>query len=151
MSPRADPRICSYCFAVFLYRTVHADPYASVLLADDRVLYEDAGHLIYKIASILIIGLVAIGAPVWAAVVLYRERTRILQQPATQGLKACVSTAFDISPDEAGAAIQDIRLGASYGFLTAAFKPEHFMSESLDMLRELTCTIDLTSFHDECA
>ena len=47
-----------------------------------------------------------------------------------------MSQVFDISLEEASAAVQDIRLGDSYGFLTAAFKPEFFMSESLDMLRE---------------
>lgn len=131
------PRICSYCFAVFIYHTVQLEPRVSVLLADDRVLYEDEDHWIYKILSVSIIGLVAVGAPVWAAVVLYRERARIEEQPTTV-VKARVSQVFGISSEEAGAAIQDIRLGSKYGFLTAAFKPEYYMSESLDMLRELT-------------
>jgi len=144
------PRICSYCFAVFIYRTVQLDPRVSVLLADDRILYEDEDHLIYKVVSIFTIGLVAIGAPVWAAVVLYRERARIKVRPATV-LKARMSQVFGISPEEAGATIQDIRLGARYGFLTAAFKPEYFMAESLDMLRKLAFQLlALPTLHPLC-
>ena len=62
-----------------------------------------------------------------------------------QATEGRVSHAFHISMGEAEAAIADLKMGSGYGFLTDAFKPKYFMSESLDMLRKLALVLSSTS------
>eukprot|EP01043_Picozoa_sp_COSAG02_P018211 COSAG02_NODE_844_length_16583_cov_116.650267_7_plen_1394_part_00 len=127
------PRVCNYAFSSFIARTVATD--VSVLVSDDRQLLEDEDHLIYKMASLVVIVLFAFGVPVVTAVLLFKAHRRL--QPVNVAVRARVSQAFEIGLDEAEAAVHDITVGSSYGFLTAAFKPAYFLGESLDMLRKL--------------
>eukprot|EP01043_Picozoa_sp_COSAG02_P036680 COSAG02_NODE_2703_length_8201_cov_9.957294_4_plen_1333_part_00 len=127
------PRVCNYSFSCFIARTVAPD--VSVLVSDDRQLLEDEDHLIYKTASLVVIVLFAFGVPIVTAVLLFKAHRRL--QPVNVAVRARVSQAFEIGLDEAEAAVHDITVGSSYGFLTAAFKPAYFLGESLDMLRKL--------------
>ena len=139
------PRICTNSFAVFICRVVQLDPTVSVLEADDRVLCQDSDHAIYQYASILFIGAVAVGVPLGVAILLFREYRRL---PAvSQSLKVRVSDAFGISIEEAGPAVHDVTMGSAYGFLVDAFKPQFYMSESVDMLRKL-CLVGLVVLFD---
>ena len=139
------PRICTNCFAVFICQVVQLDPTVSVLAADDRVLCQDSDHAIYQYASILFIGAVSVGVPLGVAILLFREYRRL---PAvSQSLKVRVSDAFGISIEEAGPAVHDITMGSAYGFLVDAFKPQFYLSESVDMLRKL-CLVGLVVLFD---
>ena len=139
------PRICTNSFAVFICRVVQLDPTVSVLEADDRVLCQDSDHAIYQYASILFIGAVSVGVPLGVAILLFREYRRL---PAvSQSLKVRVSDAFGISIEEAGPAVHDVTMGSAYGFLVDAFKPQFYLSESVDMLRKL-CLVGLVVLFD---
>eukprot|EP01046_Picozoa_sp_COSAG06_P029962 COSAG06_NODE_2818_length_6234_cov_4.107253_1_plen_1276_part_10 len=127
------PRICRYTFDVFItYRVAQA---VNVLVADDRVLYEDENHQPYIFASYAIIIGFCFGVPIGAAALLFFEYRRC--DDVEPALKARVSEAFQITMEEAEAAVNDIEIGNEYGFLTAAFKPKFYGSESMDMLRKL--------------
>ena len=52
-----------------------------------------------------------------------------------------------ISIEEAGPAVHDVTMGSAYGFLVDAFKPQFYMSESIDMLRKL-CLVGLVVLFD---
>ena len=121
------------------------DPTVSVLEADDRVLCQDSNHAIYQYASIIFIGAVAVGVPLGVAVLLFREYRRL--SAVSQSLKVRVSDAFGISIEEAGPAVHDVTMGSAYGFLVDAFKPQFYMSESVDMLRKL-CLVGLVVLFD---
>eukprot|EP01046_Picozoa_sp_COSAG06_P015391 COSAG06_NODE_984_length_11197_cov_75.225806_7_plen_1198_part_00 len=131
------PRICTYCFAVFHSRQVHSRPDVHVLLADDRLLYEDETHTPYVVLSCVVIALVAFGVPTGTAVVLYRENQQVHQLSVSHSLKALVAEAFEISLDDAGVACGDILRRSKYTFLTAAYKHDRYWAESTDMFRKL--------------
>ena len=139
------PRICTNSFAVFICRVVQLDPTVSVLEADDRVLCQDSDHAIYQYASILFIGAVSVGVPLGVAILLFREYRRL--PSVSQSLKVRVSDAFGISIEEAGPAVHDVTMGSAYGFLVDAFKPQFYLSESVDMLRKL-CLVGLVVLFD---
>ena len=139
------PRICTNSFAVFICRVVQLDPTVSVLEADDRVLCQDSDHAIYQYASIVFIGAVSVGVPLGVAILLFREYRRL--PSVSQSLKVRVSDAFGISIEEAGPAVHDVTMGSAYGFLVDAFKPQFYMSESVDMLRKL-CLVGLVVLFD---
>jgi hypothetical protein len=127
------PRICQYTFDVFIIHRV--SPIVNVLVADDRVLYEDDAHQPYIYLSVLVIAAFSFGVPLGAAALLFREYRRLpCVEPA---LQARVSEAFHIRIDEAEAAANDIAMGDKWGFLTAAYQPKFYANESLDMLRKL--------------
>ena len=139
------PRICTNCFAVFICRVVQLDPTVSVLEADDRVLCQDSDHAIYQYFSVFFILAVSVGVPLSVAALLHREFHRL--PSVGQSLKVRVSDAFGISIDEAGPAVNDVTMGSAYGFLVDAFKPQFYMSESIDMLRKL-CLVGLVVLFD---
>ena len=80
----------------------------------------------------MVIILIALGVPIGACLLLFREKQR--QPVVEESLKHRVAEVFNIPPDEAEYAINDVRMGSSYGFLVDAFKPRYFMWESVDML-----------------
>ena len=80
--------------------------------------------------------LVALGVPVAAMIVLYSERNA--QPTVAESLKLRAAEALAITPEEAEFAVNEIRLGSSYGFLVDAFKPKFFYWESMDMLRKFS-------------
>eukprot|EP01043_Picozoa_sp_COSAG02_P052433 COSAG02_NODE_5647_length_4153_cov_5.533300_1_plen_1278_part_10 len=127
------PRICQVSFNAWICR--RALPDLSILVADDRVACEDGAHIIYKGMSLIVLIVIALGVPVIVTIVLYRERQA---QPAVpDSLKLRAAEALAITPQEAEFAVNDIKVGSSYGFLVDAFKPKFFYWESMDMLRKL--------------
>eukprot|EP01046_Picozoa_sp_COSAG06_P039020 COSAG06_NODE_4562_length_4142_cov_30.248330_1_plen_913_part_10 len=127
------PRVCQVSFNAWICRRVL--PNLRVLVADDRVACENGAHVIYQGLSLVVIVVIALGVPVVALMVLYRERQAQPTIPDSLKLRAAESLA--ITPEEAEFAVNDIRLGSSYGFLVDAFKPKFFYWESIDMLRKL--------------
>ena len=127
------PRICKFTFDVFIVHRVADD--VEVLVEDDRVLYQDDIHGMYVFGSWVLIMGFCFAVPLGAAVLLCREYQRL--PPVEPALQARVSQAFQISLEDAEAAVNDIAMGNKYGFLTAAFRPKFFYNESLDMVRKL--------------
>ena len=107
------PRVCNSAFNAFICRVVEWSPRISVLVADDRVLCEDDDHVFYWWLSYVVIGVVALGVPLGAAMLLYRERKR--QPKVPRSLKLRSAEALGIQPEEASLAVNDIRLGSAYG------------------------------------
>ena len=127
------PRVCQTSFNAWICRRVLSD--LSVLVADDRVACESSVHVTFQWLSLLVLIVIALGVPVATMIILYRERKA---QPAVnKSLKLRTAEALAITPEQAEFAVNDIRLGSSYGFLVDAFRPKYFYWESMDMLRKL--------------
>jgi hypothetical protein len=132
------PKICNFSFAVFICRIVHTMPETvSVLVADDRVMCEDPTHTAFKLVSVILIGAVAFGVPCATAFFLRRDAMSRQKRGVDDSLKREVAEAFQMPLDEAEIAVNDVRLGSTYGFLVDAYKPQHYYWESLDMARKL--------------
>lgn len=128
----SDPTICNTLFASFICKEV-VDGH-SVLIADDRVMCEDPGHVTLQAVSYVLIALVACGVPIGAAAFLLRAH---LARPTIDvSLQSRVATDFSIDPTAAKDLVSDIQFGSSYAFLVAAFRSgvpmywESFDSES---------------------
>jgi len=128
------PRVCQVSFNAWICRRVLPD--LRILVADDRVACENGTHVIYQALSLFVLVLVALGVPVAAMIVLYRERNA--QPTVAESLKLRAAEALAITLEEAEFAVNEIRLGSSYGFLVDAFKPKFFYWESMDMLRKFS-------------
>ncbi len=127
------PQICRYCFDALIAHPIA--PGAHVLIADDRVLYEDAIHQPYIFASYGIIVTFCFGVPVGAAALVWNEYRQLPRVSST--VVARLSEALRISSDEAEAVVDGVLKEGKYGVLTGAFKPKFYANESLDMLRKL--------------
>ncbi len=127
------PSVCAHCFACFV--TLRIAPGVEVLRDDDRLLYDDSEHIPYRYVATVLIVAFAFGVPLVTAGLLFRAQQQL--PSVDKELQARVSQAFRVSMGEAEAVINDITIGSTYGFLTDAFKPTFFMTETLDMLRKL--------------
>ena len=128
------PRVCQFSFTALMCRPVLPD--LSVLVADDRVACESIAHFICQGLSLVVLVVVALGVPVAAMIILHREKR--VQPKVAESLKLRAAEALSITPEQAEFAVNDIRLGSTYGFLVDAFKPNFFYWESMDMLRKLS-------------
>jgi hypothetical protein len=125
--------VCSYCIFCFIKQPILSD--VSVLVRDDRLLFEDASHVPYRFAAGGVIAAFAIGVPLGAAVVLFRAYSKL--DPPDKLVTARVSQAFDVSLGKAETVVHGVTFGTQYGFMTKAYKPKFYMTESIDMLRKL--------------
>ena len=107
-------------------RVVQNDPIVSILIADDRVMCEDPVHEAYQLASFILIVLVAIGVPCATAYFLRVDALSRQESGVADSLKRAVAEAFQIPLDEAEIAVNDVRLGSTYGFLVDAYKSQYY-------------------------
>ena len=101
----------------------------SILAADDRVLCEDADHVILQGFSYFFIAVVACGVPVLATFVLvdaHRRRPEVdeaLIHRVARDIKTDLRTAEQL--------IRDIKFGSEYGFLVKKYRSNMFMWEAV--------------------
>jgi len=124
VSPAALSRIR---FASFICTTAFDGQ--SILAADDRVLCEDADHVLLQGFSYFFIAVVACGVPVLATFVLvdaHRRRPDIdeaLIHRVARDIKKDLRTAEQL--------IRDIKFGSEYGFLVKKYRSDMFLWEAV--------------------
>jgi hypothetical protein len=107
----------------------------SILVADDRVLCEDADHVILQGFSYFFIAVVACGVPVLATFVLvdaHRRRPEVdeaLIHRVARDIKTDLRTAEQL--------IRDIKFGSEYSFLVKKYRSDMYFWEAVSTVPHL--------------
>eukprot|EP01047_Picozoa_sp_COSAG01_P016087 COSAG01_NODE_816_length_13389_cov_7.068849_6_plen_1558_part_00 len=128
------PTICIVAFAAFICTPMTQD--ITVLDMDDTVICESDSHTGMKVASSIVIAIVAIGVPVATFWVLW-NKSRKYSKSDNHDIAKRIAVELDVELTTAEFVVRDIQIGRQFSFLMDAYKPKFLFWETMDMLRKL--------------